>query len=116
MLAVVAHPCDGVVLILQRVLLTLAPVFYKKCFPLQVDKALQSNLTMEAVVRREFQRSFGVDQVQCAPPASLLWPCWPLHGITLLLALNLAVGNLCCLSGHGCEVGPVVQGGCRGLR
>ena len=33
---------------------------------MQVDNALKSNLTMEAVVRREFQRSFGTDQVQCA--------------------------------------------------
>lgn len=38
---------------------------------LQVEHALASGLTTEDVVRREFERSFGVSQVECVAFPSL---------------------------------------------
>lgn len=38
---------------------------------MQVDKALNNKISMAAVVKREFQRTFGLDQVQYVPP----FPC-----------------------------------------
>lgn len=39
---------------------------------LQVENALQDGLSTADIVRREFERSFGVGQTECGPPS----PCF----------------------------------------